>query len=83
MLIERGNIMNKQMSKRRISGLTLDVGLLISMLFINDITYLKFMGIFAITQIPLAIGEGILTLIVYNLLVEYQKEGGFNLEKTH
>lgn len=41
------------------------------------------MGIFAITQIPLAIGEGILTLIVYNLLVEYQKEGGFNLEKTH
>lgn len=46
-------------------------------------SFTKFMGIFAITQIPLAIGEGILTLIVYNLLVEYQKEGGFNLEKTH
>ncbi|MDK2918964.1 MAG: cobalt/nickel transport system permease protein [Candidatus Petromonas sp.] len=31
----------------------------------------KFMGIFAITQIPLAISEGLLTVIVYNLLTSY------------
>lgn len=44
-------------------------------------SFTKFVGIFAVTQIPLAIGEGILTVIVFNLLVEYQKEGGFDLEK--
>lgn len=31
----------------------------------------KFMGIFAITQIPLAISEGILTVIVFNVLIAY------------
>lgn len=41
----------------------------------------KFLGIFAVTQIPLAIAEGILTVIVYNLLVEYRKEGGVTLEE--
>ena len=40
--------MNKQMSKRKILGLTLDVGLLISILFVNDITYLKFVGMLAV-----------------------------------
>lgn len=34
----------------------------------------KFMGIFAVTQIPLAISEGILTVIVFNLLNNYNKE---------
>jgi len=34
----------------------------------------KFMGIFAITQIPLAISEGILTVIVFNLLAQYDRE---------
>lgn len=34
----------------------------------------KFLGIFAVTQIPLAIGEGLLTTIVYNLLNEYKDE---------
>ncbi|GEA15633.1 MAG: cobalt/nickel transport system permease protein [Moorella sp. (in: firmicutes)] len=34
---------------------------------------LKFMGIFAVTQIPLAISEGILTVIVFNLLATYNK----------
>lgn len=34
----------------------------------------KFMGIFALTQIPLAISEGILTVIVFNLLITYNKE---------
>src|SRR3712207_4674033 len=33
----------------------------------------KFMSIFAITQIPLAISEGILTVIVFNLLFNYNK----------
>lgn len=40
----------------------------------------KFLSIFALTQIPLAIGEGLLTVIVYNLLVEYKEEGGKVLE---
>ncbi|WP_053955476.1 energy-coupling factor ABC transporter permease [Inediibacterium massiliense] len=34
----------------------------------------KFMGIFAVTQIPLAISEGILTVIVFNLLTNYNKD---------
>ncbi|MDD4780661.1 MAG: energy-coupling factor ABC transporter permease [Tissierellia bacterium] len=43
----------------------------------------KFLSIFAITQIPLAIAEGILTVIVYELIVNYQKEGGYELEKIN
>ncbi|MFL0198611.1 energy-coupling factor ABC transporter permease [Clostridium sp. WILCCON 0269] len=35
---------------------------------------IKFMGIFAVTQIPLAISEGILTVVVFNLLNNYDKE---------
>jgi len=35
---------------------------------------MKFMGIFAVTQIPLAISEGILTVIIFNLLNNYNKE---------
>jgi len=34
---------------------------------------LKFMGIFAVTQLPLAISEGILTVIVFNLLAAYNQ----------
>ncbi|KGG79951.1 cobalamin biosynthesis protein CbiM [Caloranaerobacter azorensis H53214] len=34
----------------------------------------KFLGIFAVTQIPLAISEGLLTVIVYNLLTQYNKD---------
>ena len=40
----------------------------------------KFLTIFALTQIPLAIAEGILTVIVFNLLEEYKKEGGEIIE---
>lgn len=40
----------------------------------------KFLTIFALTQIPLAIAEGLLSVIVYNLIVEYKKEGGLTLE---
>ncbi|WP_392486904.1 energy-coupling factor ABC transporter permease [Haloimpatiens sp. FM7315] len=35
----------------------------------------KFITIFAVTQIPLAIAEGLLTTVVYNLLVDYKKAG--------
>ncbi|GFP75575.1 energy-coupling factor ABC transporter permease [Clostridium fungisolvens] len=34
----------------------------------------KFLGIFAVTQIPLAISEGILTVIIFNLLKNYNKQ---------
>jgi cobalt/nickel transport system permease protein len=34
---------------------------------------IKFMGIFALTQIPLAISEGLLTVIIFNLLTKYNK----------
>lgn len=34
----------------------------------------KFLSIFALTQIPLAISEGILTVIIFNLLTTYSKE---------
>lgn len=40
----------------------------------------KFLSVFALTQIPLAIVEGIITAIVYNILIEYSKEGVINLE---
>lgn len=33
----------------------------------------KFMGIFAVTQVPLAISEGLLTVIIFNLLIKYNK----------
>lgn len=34
----------------------------------------KFMGVFAITQIPLAISEGILTVVVFNLLTVHNRK---------
>lgn len=34
----------------------------------------KFMGIFAVTQIPLAISEGILTVIIFNILTTYSSD---------
>lgn len=34
----------------------------------------KFMGVFAITQIPLAISEGILTVVIFNILTTYNKQ---------
>jgi len=35
---------------------------------------LKFMGVFAVTQVPLAVSEGILTVIVFNVLLAYNKQ---------
>jgi cobalt/nickel transport system permease protein len=40
----------------------------------------KFLSVFAVTQIPLAIVEGLLTAIIYNLLVEYRSQGVIKLE---
>lgn len=34
---------------------------------------LKFMGVFMTTQLPIAIGEGLLTVIVFNLIMESKK----------
>ncbi len=41
---------------------------------------IKFLSVFAVTQIPLAIVEGLLTAIIYNLLVEYKKKGVISIE---
>ncbi|ADU94183.1 energy-coupling factor ABC transporter permease [Geobacillus sp. Y412MC52] len=41
----------------------------------------KFAGIFAITQVPLAVTEGILTVIVWNWLASYQASPLFQKEK--
>lgn len=40
----------------------------------------SFLTVFAVTQIPLAIIEGIITVIVFNFLAEYKKEGVINFE---
>ena len=41
----------------------------------------KFISVFAVTQLPLAIVEGIITLMVFNLIQEYRKEGVIKLEE--
>lgn len=41
----------------------------------------KFLSVFAVTQIPLAIAEGVLTAIIYDLIANYQNEGGYEIEK--
>lgn len=38
------------------------------------VSLVKFMGIFAVTQIPLAISEGILTVIIFNALASFGKQ---------
>lgn len=35
---------------------------------------MKFLGVFAITQLPIAISEGLLTVIVFSLMEKYSKE---------
>lgn len=44
---------------------------------------LKFLVIFAFTQIPLAIAEGVLTVIIYNLIESYENEVGYEIEKNN
>ena len=36
--------------------------------------YLEYLSIFALTQIPLSIAEGLLTVVVFNVLEKYAKE---------
>ena len=43
------------------------------------ISLAKFGGIFAITQIPLAISEGLLTILIFNFLTAYSKQELMNL----
>lgn len=38
------------------------------------ISLIKFLGIFALTQIPLAISEGLVTVVVFNVLEKYNSE---------
>ncbi|AEG61455.1 cobalamin biosynthesis protein CbiM [Desulforamulus ruminis DSM 2154] len=37
-------------------------------------SFTKFMGVFALTQIPLAISEGLLTVLIFNLLTTYSSQ---------
>lgn len=41
--------------------------------------YAKFLGIFAVTQLPLAVCEGLLSVVVYNALARYQEQGLIDL----
>lgn len=43
----------------------------------------KFLSIFALTQVPLALAEGFLTTMIYNLLLDYKKEGVLTNESIH
>ena len=38
------------------------------------LSFEKFLGIFAITQVPLAISEGLLTVIIFNILWKYNED---------
>ncbi len=40
------------------------------------VAILKYLGIFMFTQLPIAVGEGILTVLVYNLLMEFKDQLG-------
>ena len=37
--------------------------------------WLKFSGVFAFTQLPLAVSEGLVSVVVYNALVRYADQG--------
>lgn len=37
--------------------------------------FAKFLGVFAVTQLPLAVSEGLLSVVVYNALTQYREEG--------
>lgn len=39
------------------------------------LSFTKFIGVFAITQIPLAVSEGLLSVVVYNALLRYSEQG--------
>ena len=37
--------------------------------------YLKFLGVYALTQLPLAVSEGLVSVVVYSTLVRYGEQG--------
>jgi cobalt/nickel transport system permease protein len=37
-------------------------------------SFVKFLGVFAVTQVPLAIAEGLLTVLVFNALATYDRQ---------
>ena len=37
-------------------------------------SFVKFLSIFGLTQLPLAVGEGLVTVAVFNIIQKYQKE---------
>ncbi len=41
--------------------------------------YTKFLGVFAVTQLPLAVCEGLLSVVVYNALAHYGEQGLISL----
>ena len=43
------------------------------------VSIVKFLSIFALTQVPLAISEGILTVMVYNAITAYSSEESFGV----
>ena len=43
------------------------------------VSFFKFAGVFALTQIPLAISEGLLSVVVYNTLLRYNEQGLIHL----
>lgn len=44
------------------------------------VSLVKFMGVFAVTQVPLAISEGLLTVIIFNFLATHNRR---ELEELH
>ncbi len=42
-------------------------------------SFVKFAGVFALTQVPLAISEGLLSVVVYNTLLRYNDQGLIHL----
>lgn len=41
----------------------------------------KFMGVFAVTQVPIAVAEGILSVIIFNVIAKYSTSEVMELEK--
>ena len=42
-------------------------------------SFAKFAGVFALTQLPLAVSEGLLSVVVYNTLLHYNEQGLIHL----
>lgn len=49
--------------------------------FMGSLT--SFMTVFAVTQIPLAIVEGIISVMVYNAIIDYREKGAIKIENIY